>query len=209
MSSPIKASDILANVPDPTSSKCSGFTKALLRIPVLLYQFFSWMLDADGNLSVAFKRANQPTGTYVFSAVELTITDDSMLACNGAAVSRETYAALFAVIGTVYGAGDTTTTFNLPDFRDRFPVGQSATRAGGTTGGDATHTLVTAEMPNLSIPDVYDWADTHPAVNELVSLAGAVDLAQVTGYPRVNTIGSSTPFALYPPWLSCWIYIRT
>jgi microcystin-dependent protein len=42
------------------------------------------------------------------------------LKCNGAAVSRSTYAVLFAAIGTLYGAGDGTTTFNLPDYRGEF-----------------------------------------------------------------------------------------
>jgi microcystin-dependent protein len=45
------------------------------------------------------------------------------LACDGAAVSRTTYAALFAAIGTAYGAGDGSTTFNVPDYRGRAPVG--------------------------------------------------------------------------------------
>ena len=40
--------------------------------------------------------------------------------CNGAAVSRTTYAALFAVIGTAYGAGNGSSTFNLPDLRGEF-----------------------------------------------------------------------------------------
>ena len=43
--------------------------------------------------------------------------------CRGAAISRATYAALFAVLGTAYGAGDGSTTFNLPDYRGRSPVG--------------------------------------------------------------------------------------
>lgn len=46
-----------------------------------------------------------------------------VLECNGAAVSRTTYAALFAEIGTVFGAGDGSTTFNLPDLRGEFPRG--------------------------------------------------------------------------------------
>lgn len=41
------------------------------------------------------------------------------LMCDGAAISRETYSRLFSVIGTAYGAGDESTTFNLPDYRDR------------------------------------------------------------------------------------------
>ena len=48
------------------------------------------------------------------------------LICDGAAVSRTTYADLFAVIGTTYGAGDSSTTFNLPDFQGRAPVGKSS-----------------------------------------------------------------------------------
>lgn len=43
--------------------------------------------------------------------------------CNGAAISRTTYSALFAAIGTTYGAGDGSTTFNIPDFRGRLPMG--------------------------------------------------------------------------------------
>lgn len=48
------------------------------------------------------------------------------LVCNGSAVSRTTYAALFAIIGTTFGIGDGTTTFNLPDFRGYFPRGFDA-----------------------------------------------------------------------------------
>lgn len=50
--------------------------------------------------------------------------------CNGALVSRTTYAALFAVIGTVYGEGDGSTTFALPDLRGRYIEGQNASPIG-------------------------------------------------------------------------------
>ena len=46
------------------------------------------------------------------------------LLCDGTAVSRTTYAALFAVAGTGYGVGDGSSTFNLPDLRDRLPLGK-------------------------------------------------------------------------------------
>lgn len=65
------------------------------------------------------------------------------LICNGDAVSRTTYQGLFAVIGTTYGAGDTSTTFNLPDLRQRFPLGKAASGTGstlGSTGGAIDHT---------------------------------------------------------------------
>lgn len=57
------------------------------------------------------------------------------LECNGAAVSRSTYSALFAIVGTTYGAGDGATTFNVPDLQDNVPVGKSGTKALGSTGG--------------------------------------------------------------------------
>ena len=67
--------------------------------------------------------------------------------CYGAAVSRVTYAALFAAIGTTYGAGDGVSTFNLPHLGARFPLGRGSGRMPGNTGGAATHTLTEAEMP--------------------------------------------------------------
>lgn len=71
------------------------------------------------------------------------------LLCNGQAVSRTTFAALFAILGTAYGAGNGTTTFNVPDLRQRFPLGVAASGTGntrGATGGaiDHTHSLDTA-----------------------------------------------------------------
>ncbi len=69
------------------------------------------------------------------------------LLCDGSAVSRTTYADLFAAIGTTYGAGNGTTTFNLPDLRGRFPLGVSGSHALGSTGGSETKTLIEANLP--------------------------------------------------------------
>ena len=57
------------------------------------------------------------------------------LICNGAAVSRSTYSALFAILGTTYGVGDGSTTFNLPNLSGRYPVGVVTTLA--ATAGTA------------------------------------------------------------------------
>lgn len=74
------------------------------------------------------------------------------LLCDGAAISRETYADLFAAIGTGYGSGDGSTTFNVPDLRGRGPIGVGTgtgltARARGATVGAETHTLTSAQMP--------------------------------------------------------------
>ena len=65
------------------------------------------------------------------------------LICNGSAISRTTYATLFAVIGTTYGVGDSSTTFNLPDLRGRSPFGVSTSYALASTGGSADAVVVT------------------------------------------------------------------
>lgn len=68
------------------------------------------------------------------------------LLCDGSAVSRTTYANLFAVIGTTFGAGNGSTTFNLPNFNNRFPYGSNVSNPGGT-GGASTVTLTENELP--------------------------------------------------------------
>jgi microcystin-dependent protein len=62
------------------------------------------------------------------------------LECAGAAVSRSTYAALFAVVGTTYGVGDGSTTFNLPNLTDRVAVHKSNNKSFASTGGANTVT---------------------------------------------------------------------
>jgi microcystin-dependent protein len=68
------------------------------------------------------------------------------LLCNGQEVSRVDYQALFDMIGTTYGAGDGTT-FNLPDLRDRSPMGVNTIVGLGDFEGERTHTLDIAEIP--------------------------------------------------------------
>lgn len=72
------------------------------------------------------------------------------LLCDGSAISRINYAGLFAVIGITSGAGDGSTTFNLPDMRGRVPVGIGASGVAtlGEIGGEQTHILTIPEMPS-------------------------------------------------------------
>jgi microcystin-dependent protein len=77
------------------------------------------------------------------------------LSCGGQAVSREDYADLFSVVGTTYGVGNGSTTFNLPNLLGRTIVGQGSgagltSRAIGANGGAESHTLTTGEMPSHS-----------------------------------------------------------
>ena len=67
--------------------------------------------------------------------------------CDGTAYLRTEYPELFAAIGTIYGSGDGSTTFNIPNLATRVPVGKGAEYALGATGGEEKHTLTTTEIP--------------------------------------------------------------
>ncbi len=208
--SPVTPQNFQDLIPDPSSSKCSAFALALLQLPVTLYKLVKWLLTSDGKVSIDFKRGVMPPGTYEFAAAELPL-DGSRLKCDGSAVSRETYADLFAAIGEVYGAGDMSTTFNLPDFRDRFPIGQSATKTTGDTGGEATHLLTDG---GLTLPDGAQFVTQNWAIGTQNVGGGdqgdepysRVDADAIFG--EATSTGGDVPLPLMPPWLACFVYIR-
>jgi len=109
-----------------------------------------------------------PTGGIIMAgfSTEPTKSDDSTkryLLCNGQAVSRTTYSALFTAISTTYGTGNGSSTFNIPDMMGRVPVGTGAgsgltSRTIGATGG----TENTAAGSNLSSGSNYSYAIMQP-----------------------------------------------
>lgn len=68
--------------------------------------------------------------------------------CDGSSISRTTYSELFDVIGTTYGTGDGSTTFNLPDLSGRVIIGVSSNYSIGNVGGEEAHSLTVNEMPS-------------------------------------------------------------
>lgn len=85
-----------------------------------------------------------PTGMIMIWGGDQSNIPDGYLYCNGAAVSRVTYAALFAKIKTYYGAGDGANTFNIPLFVSRFPFGSNQSQGSvaipGLQQGNSQHT---------------------------------------------------------------------
>ena len=79
-----------------------------------------------------------PTATIVpWSSASV---PSGFLECDGSAVSRSTYSALFAIVGTTYGSGDGSSTFNVPNLQDNVAVGKSNNKALASTGGANTVT---------------------------------------------------------------------
>lgn len=84
---------------------------------------------------------------------------EGWLLCDGSAVSRTTYADLYAAIGTTYGAGNGSTTFALPDLRGRVPAGANASNALASKAGADSKNIAKANLPNekLKIADNGNW----------------------------------------------------
>lgn len=100
-------------------------------------------------LITALYNTKIPTGTILPFAGSS--APSNALLCDGSAVSRNTYATLYSVIGTAYGIGDGSTTFNVPNLKGKIPVGynssESEFNALGKAGGEKTHLLTSSEMP--------------------------------------------------------------
>jgi len=98
--------------------------------------------------------------------------------CDGSAINRTTYAALFAIAGTSYGSGDGSSTFNVPDLRDRLPLGKGTnnstlgTQTGSVSGSSAITTASSTADFTADSRTIDAQAITKDAVQETV-LTGA------------------------------------
>ena len=143
------------------------------------------------------------------------------LICNGAAVSRTTYAALFAVIGTTFGAGDGSSTFNLPDYRDRMPIGAGTTYNAASTGGSKDAVVVshthTATVTDPGHTHYTQYLYTFDGGGRGINIAcnnyqtGTYNLS--TSYTGVSvsnsTTGVSGTNANLPPYLGIYFIIKS
>lgn len=137
------------------------------------------------------------------------------LLCDGSAVSRTTYAALFAVLGTAYGVGDGSTTFNLPDRRGKFGIGANGTYTRGSSDGSTTTssagshnhtgltgstTLSTSQIPSHTHTGTTDSSGSH---SHTTVYSGGIGSGSVIGQAKdyanalsyALTYGSNTAWA--------------
>lgn len=119
-----------------------------LKLPAQLCQLVNYIFNEDGTITDNFRNEVQSIPTGMIIPRLSTVVPAGWLACTGQEVSRTTFAMLFSVIGTSAGAGNGTTTFNVPDLRKRTIVGYDGSDpmyAMAATGGEATHVLTAAE----------------------------------------------------------------
>lgn len=120
-------------------------------------------------------RYQVPTGSVVATASSTPST--GWLLCDGSAVSRDDYPALFATIGTNFGAGDGSTTFNLPDLRGEFIRGADAGR-----GVDAGRTLGSSQAGQVQ---------THKHAYSMGEAYGGAPFGQSTNNNHFGTEGGT------------------
>lgn len=213
MASPVVPDDLKVLIPSPTSNLCEGFAKSLIGFPTKVWQLVKYMFNSDGTLTDAFKvAANYISPGFITQFAGATVPS-GWLECHGQTVSRTTYAALFAVIGTQFGAGDNVTTFGLPDMRDRFPIGSGNAYSFGVPGGAATVSLTLAQMPPHThtynvFPDDIAGTGQQAAKQEMADTAGTGALVATTNSSG-GTGGTVEPHTNVPPYLPLKFLIKT
>ena len=166
-------------------------TDATSTVPVVL------PADPTTALQAATKQyvdAAGPAGAIM--AFAGTTAPSGWLKCEGQAISRTTYATLFAVIGTTWGAGDTTTTFNVPDLRGMFVRGTGTNATGSSSGavGPSVGTYAADTYLNHTHTDsghthtvpFYNRGDIWTSTGTSGNIAG-----YATGSPTTSSTGTA------------------
>jgi microcystin-dependent protein len=166
--------------------------------------------------TTAFVLANT-TPTGVISMWGTGTAPTGYLLCVGTAVSRSTYAALFAVIGTTFGSGDGSTTFNLPNYTNRMPYGTTVAATGGSADAvvvSHTHTATSTVTDSGHSHTIPFGARTGTGSNVSDSQGGnTISTNSATTGITVATTNSSTGVsgtnANLPPYLGINFIIKT
>ena len=158
---------------------------------------------ADSGTDKKVQKSNLIKDTVPAGVIEMfggSTAPSGYLICDGSAVSRTTYSKLFTAIGTTYGAGDGSTTFNVPNLKGRVAVGYNSAEtefnALGKTGGEKTHTLTIAEMPSHS----HNYNLPNPSAPNYMTGGGAynVRIVDFTSTATTNTGGGNAHNNLQP-----------
>ncbi len=140
----LDASSINCDILDVTNINCDNLDATNISSTTL----DASNINISNDIYISPNQSYLPVGSVSVYAGQT--APSGWLLCDGSAVSRTTYARLYSIIGTLYGSGNGSTTFNLPSLQDRLPVGKSGSNVLGNTGGSDTITLTTDQLPSHS-----------------------------------------------------------
>lgn len=158
-------------------------------------------------------------GTPIGSGMDFfgTVAPENYMFADGSAISRTDYAELFAIIGTTYGTGNGSTTFNLPDKREAVSIMKGSTyKTLGTITGANTKAIAQNNLPNVTLGVKYqsaypiiDNTDANPnATTEKRALAFSVNDTTSATTTRTEALGSGTAFNVMQKSLVCNYIIK-
>lgn len=190
---------------------------------------YMYMWDSSSGASDNFPAVIKPTGQvgngrYIKICTDLigtvqpyagTTAPSGWLLCDGSAISRTTYANLFGVISTTYGSGDGSTTYNLPDLRQRFTMGVAASGTGnalGATGGSIDHTHTITHTHQIDPPNTTtDSPSSTVAATNLTGSAASTTHTHDVNIPEFTSGAASTSNSgsANPPFIALNYIIKT
>ena len=130
--------------------------------------------DNNGVVQLLASKATTTVSAVITGSVQMwaaATAPSGYLFCSGQAVSRTTYSALFAIIGTTFGVGDGSTTFNVPNFSGSMPIGVTASNSSSFTGSISGTTLTVTAVASGPI-----------AINQVLTGTGVASGTTVTGF---------------------------
>lgn len=159
--------------------------------------------------SLKSSAANNTLPTGMVSAYAGTSAPSGWLLCDGSAVSRSTYASLFSAVGITYGAGDSVTTFNLPDLKGRSifmndgGAGRITQQGVNKSGGEENHTLTLNEIPSHNhAPIGIHYGDAFTGGGTSVAVGRGNDMTLNTGIITATSNGGGLSHNNMPPYLT-------
>ena len=144
------------------------------------------------------------------------VVPETYLLCNGQAVSRTDYPELFAIIGTSFGSGDGSTTFNVPDYRDKFVLGAGGDVDLAETGGEKEVTLTLDEVPphyhylnnNGNDDTRLTMNAAHTGGNNYNVYMDSATSTENGPYITTNNSGGGQPHNNMPPYIGTYYIIK-
>lgn len=176
-----------APFPGSVTSHASNLGWEIERIRYQIAQILGttyWYNAPSSNIAAIVKDIVPIGGSILFPSA--TPPNSNWLLKNGQAIGRVAYAALFALIGTTFGAGDGSTTFNIPNATDKMPIGAGNLYALAATGGAVSNTpIITA---NLTDPGHTHTQNAHQHATTMATAGGGATLIMDDTNPYGTTV---------------------